>query len=355
MATADIVIPAPELRAYAAAVFRAGGSETTEANAIAAQLVEANLRGHDSHGVGLIPDYVKNIRNGLLKPNTAVKVVKETDTYAVLDGNLGFGQVTGEQSMAIGIAKAKKSGVALIALRNTHHLGRIGHWAEQCAAAGLASMHFVSTIGSGPAVAPFGGRDARFGTNPFCCGVPVKGDEPIILDMATSRLPVGKIRVAHNKGVPIVEGALIDSQGRPTTNPGAFYENPRGTMLTFGEHKGYALALVVEMFAGALTGGITVAHHPDIPKTIINNMLSVIVDPQALGEAQSYYAEVEAMTRWVKASPPAGETPVMVPGDPERNARRKRLVEGVPIDAETWRKIGDAAQLLGVNGPGRSV
>jgi uncharacterized oxidoreductase len=351
MATSDILIQAPELRAYAASVFRAGGSTNEEAEKIAAQLVEANLRGHDSHGVGLIPDYVRDLRNKLLHPNLQAKVVKETETYAVLDGHLGYGQAIGEQAMDIGIAKAKKTGVALIALRNVHHLGRIGHWAEQCAAAGLASMHFTSTIGSGPAVAPFGGRDARFGTNPFCCGVPVKGDEPIILDMATSRLPVGKIRVANNKGVPIVEGALIDAQGRPTTDPGAFYTNPRGTMLTFGEHKGYALALVVEMFAGALTGGITVAHHPDIPKTIINNMLSVIVDPAALGQAQTYYDEIDAMTRWVNASPPAGDTPVMVPGDPERNARRKRLADGVPIDGETWRKIGEAAQLLGVNLP----
>jgi uncharacterized oxidoreductase len=233
MADSDLLIPAADLHNYAARVIQGGGSAAAEAEKVAAQLVEANLRGHDSHGVSLLPDYVKHLRAGNLKPNQSASVVKETDTLAVIDGNHGYGQVIGEQAMAIGIAKAQKSGVAMVALRRSHHLGRIGHWAEQCCAAGLASMHYVS-VASHAAVAPWGGTDARFGTNPFCCGVPVAGSEPIILDMATSRLPVGKIRVAYNKKQPIVPGALIDAEGRPTTDPGAFYREPRGTLTTFG-------------------------------------------------------------------------------------------------------------------------
>lgn len=347
-----ILISADSLRAYTARVIEAGGSKPAEAEKVAAQLVEANLRGHDSHGVSLIPDYVKHLRAGNLKPNQSATVAKETDTLAVIDGNHGYGQVIGEQAMAIGIAKAKKSGVAMVALRRSHHLGRIGHWAEQCCAAGMASMHYTS-VASHAAVAPWGGTDARFGTNPFTCGVPVAGSEPVILDMATSRLPVGKIRVAYNKQQSIVPGALIDSKGRPTTDPADYYATPPGTLLTFGEHKGYALALVVELFAGALTGAGTVSLGENAPKGIINNMFSVIVDPGALGEAQAYYREVEAMTRWVKASPPAGSDPVMVPGDPERRSKVLRLAKGIPLDVGTWQAVANAAAVVGVGPPPR--
>jgi len=350
MADQDIVIPAADLRGYAAAVVQAAGSEAREAEAVAAQLVEANLRGHDSHGVGLLPDYVNHVRAGNLKPNQAATVVRETDSLAVVDGHHGYGQIIGEQAMKVGIAKAKANGVAMVALRRTHHLGRIGHWAEQCCDAGLASMHFVS-VASNPAVAPWNGGDARLGTNPFCCGIPVAGGEPIILDMATSRLPVGKIRVAHNKGQPVVPGALIDAEGRPTTNATVYFQKPRGTLLPFGEHKGYALALVVELFAGAITGAGTISLAEKAPKGIINNMFSVIVDPAAIGDARAYYEEVEAMTRWVKASPSTGTDPVMVPGDPERRSRARRLKSGIPVDAGTWEAVRAAAALVGVRPP----
>src|SRR5258708_260946 len=177
----DILIPAGDLRAYAASVVRAGGSVDGEAEKVANQLIEANLRSHDSHGISLLPDYVKHLRAGNLKPNQSATVVRETDTLAVIDGHHGYGQVIGEQAMAVGIAKAKKSGVAMVAVRRSHHLGRIGHWAEQCCAAGLASMHFVS-VASHAAVAPWGGADGRLGTNPVCDGGPgVHGGGPGVL------------------------------------------------------------------------------------------------------------------------------------------------------------------------------
>lgn len=347
----DILIAEPALRAYAAGIVRAAGSTPAEADKVAAQLVEANLRGHDSHGVGLLPDYVRNVKAGTLKPNQSAVVVKETDTLAVIDGHHGYGQVIGEQAMAIGIVKAKLSGVAMTAIRNTHHLGRIGHWAEQCCAAGLASIHFTS-VASNAAVAPWGGSDARLGTNPFCCGVPVDGEAPIILDMATSRLPVGKVRVAHNKGKRIIDGALIDAEGRPTTDPSVYFTAPRGTLLPFGEHKGYALGLIVELFAGALTGGGTISRGENAPKGIINHMFSVIVDPAAIGAARACFDEVEAMARWAKASPPApGVDRVMVPGEPERRNKRERLLSGIPIDAGTWAAVAAAARSVGVEPP----
>jgi uncharacterized oxidoreductase len=251
--------------------------------------------------------------------------------------------------MEAGIAKARETGLALVALRNSHHLGRIGTWAEQCLEANFVSMHFVNVIGSPPRVAPFGGSDARFGTNPVCIGVPAGEGEPVVLDMATSRIAMGKARVAKNKGEQVADGCLIDSQGYPTRNPKVVFEPPIGALLPFGDHKGSGLALMCELLGAALTGGITIPPGRDRPSAIINNMLSIIIDPGALGSASAFRAEVERVKAWVKASPPApGTKALMVAGEPERNIRVRRLAEGIPVDAETWREIVEAAQSVGV-------
>jgi uncharacterized oxidoreductase len=173
--------------------------------------------------------------------------------------------------------------VAVLGLANAHHIGRIGHWAEQCLAAGLVSIHFVNVI-SEPIVAPFGGTDGRFVTNPMCVGIPMAGTDPIVLDFATSRIAMGKVRVAFNKGEK--RGARHPDRrpGQPTNDPGVMFREPHGALLPFGEHKGYGLAVACEILAGALTGGITLHARPD-PNAIINNMLSFIVDPDRLGTA----------------------------------------------------------------------
>jgi uncharacterized oxidoreductase len=160
---------------------------------------------------------------------------------------------------------------------------------------------------------------------------------------------MGKARVAKNKGEQVAEGCLIDSQGYPTRNPKVVFEPPIGALLPFGDHKGSGLALVCELLAAALTGGITIPPGRERPSAIVNNMLSIIIDPAALGPAAAFRAEVERVKDWVKASPPApGTKAVMVAGEPERMIRARRLAEGVPVDAETWREIVDAAQSVGV-------
>ena len=349
-AAAPVVIHAEPLRRFVQAVVAAGGSAAAEAEAVAHKLVEANLTGHDSHGVGMLPRYVDNLLAGGLVANQRLRVVAEQGSLLTLDGQAGYGQVMGQRAMARGIALARTHGVAVVGLANSHHLGRIGAWAEQCLAAGLVSIHFVNVI-SEPIVAPFGGSDGRFVTNPMCVGIPIEGREPLVLDFATSRVAMGKVRVAYNKGEAVAPGILIDEQGRPSTDPGVMFREPHGALLPFGEHKGYGLAVACEILAGALAGGSTLHAKPS-PDSIINNMLSFIVDPARLGTAARLASEARAFADWVCASPPAAaERPVLLPGDPERAWRRRRTAEGIPIDATTWAQLREAAAKLGVSAP----
>jgi uncharacterized oxidoreductase len=342
-------IAATALRRTVQTICVAAGSREAEAAMVGDQLVEANLRGHDSHGIGMLPQYIQNVLKGTLKPNQQIKILSDRFSILSIDGQLGYGQTIGTQAMAAGIKKARETGMALVALRNSHHLGRIGTWAEQCLEADFVSMHFVNVIGSPPRVAPYGGSDARFGTNPVCIGVPAVQGAPVVLDMATSRIAMGKARVAKNKGEEVSDGCLIDHAGYPTRNPAVVFDKPTGALLPFGDHKGSGLALMCELLGAALTGGITIPPGRERPSAIVNNMLSIIIDPSALGDAAAFRAEVENVAKWVRSSPPApGTKAVMVAGDPERMTRARRLAEGIPVDAETWREIVESAASVGV-------
>ncbi len=325
------------------------GSHPAEVEAVVGNLVQANLMGHDSHGIGMLPRYASAYLEGSLQPNAGITTVLDGGALLRLDGNTGFGQVIGAQAMELGIERARLHGSCIVALGNAHHLGRIGAWAEQAAAAGLVSLHFVNVISRG-IVAPYGGADARFGTNPFCAGVPLPGRPPVILDFATSVIAQGKTRVAHNKGEAVPPGYLIDDQGRPTTDPRYTVVPPFGALLTFGEHKGYGLALMCELLGGALAGGLT-QHTSDTSKMrVINGMFSVLLDPHKLGAHDRFAAEAQAFIEWVQASPAReGFDPVQVSGDAERNWLAQRTAHGVPVDATTWQEILAAAARLGVD------
>lgn len=346
-AAPDLLVPATALQRVAQAILEQGGSSATEAAQVAQHLVEANLRGHDSHGVGMLPRYVRNLQAGTLRVNQSFVVRTDHGALLTLDGQAGYGQAIGVQAMQLGIERARLHGVAVIGLANTHHLGRIGAYAEQCLAAGLVSIHFVNVI-SRPHVAPFGGTDARFATNPMCVGIPLgEGNGPLVLDFATSRIALGKVRVALNRGKPVPHGALIDETGRPTRDPGTMFREPHGALLPFGGHKGYGLALVCEILAGALTGGLTL-HELPTGEGIINNMLSFVVDPERLGTAAHLAQQARAFADWLKASPPAPDAAVLLPGDPERAHHAQRSAAGIPIDATTWAELVQAAGRLGL-------
>jgi hydroxycarboxylate dehydrogenase B len=253
--------------------------------------------------------------------------------------------------MAWAIGAAKRHGVAVHGLRNTHHIGRVGTYGEIVAKAGLVSVHFVNGISGRPAVAPHRGREGRFSTNPICIAVPgTAATAPVILDFATSRIALGKVRVAYNEGKQVVDGALIDADGRKTTEPGVIYNQPLGNVLPFGEHKGSGLALIAELLAGAIVGSGTIQPEHSRDRGIVNAMLTVVIDPERMTSRAFIESEIDALIAYVKSAQPSDPAlPVLVAGEPERIARAQRMKEGIEIDATTWRQIGEAAAGVGVN------
>jgi uncharacterized oxidoreductase len=327
-----------------------GGSEPAEADLVAGHLVDANLAGHDSHGVGLIPHYVRHLKEGLVVPNTSVKAVKDDGAFLMFDGQRGFGRRVAGEAMAAAMDRCRETGVAVMTLANSHHIGRVGAYGELASAAGLVSLHFVNVADHAGLVAPFRGSDSRFSTNPVCIAMPGTATQPpLLLDMATSGVAMGKVLVAKRAGKRLADGNLIDPQGRPTTDPEVMYREPRGSLLPFGAHKGYALAVLTELLAGAMSGGGTI--QPGNPRRggVVNNMFSVIVDPARLAGVDWMRREIDGFVGYVKGSPPGDPAqPVLVPGDPERLSRAERLRAGVPLDATTWQEIVTAGEAMGL-------
>ena len=325
------------------AIVLAGGSEPREARLVAENLVMANLLGHDSHGIGMIPRYVDALLEGGLAANQHPKATLVAGAMLALDGCKGYGQTIGHESMQMAIERAQRHGSCIMVLANSHHLGRIGHWAEMAVAQGLVSIHFVNVI-SHARVAPYAGRDARFGTNPVCIGIPLPGEKPFLLDMATASVAQGKMRVAHNKREKVAPGLLIDDQGRPTDDPRYAVVPPLGAILAFGGHKGYGLAVACELLGGALTGGGTWHYDESKKQRVLNGMLTIVIDPARLGTAAAFQSETRQFVEWLRKGRPApGADRVRLAGEPERETRAKREREGISVDDNTWKEILAAA------------
>ena len=343
-------VQARALRRLVGEILKRGGGGEAESDLVAGHLVDANLAGHDSHGVGMIPAYVRHLQAGLVVPNTRAKVVKDDSAVLMYDGLRGYGRCVAGEAMAGAIARCRQTGVVALTLANAHHIGRVGAYGELAGGAGLVSLHFVNVTDHRPLVAPHHGTDARFVTNPVCIAFPgTDRQPPILLDMATSQVAMGKIRVARNEGKPAPEGALIDAKGQPTRDPRIMYTDPIGGALrTFGGHKGYALAVVTELLAGALSGGPTIQPGNVRQGGTINNMFAVLIDPARLAGVDWLHREIDGFVDYVKASPPADPAePVLVPGDPERKAREERARTGIAIDATTWEELLQAGEKLG--------
>ena len=341
-----MIVDHRKLLTFANRIVTAGGSAPAEAAIVAEHLVEANLRGHDSHGVGMLVAYVRDLEAGTLKVNRTAEIVSDTGTISVWDARAGYGQVVARQAVEWAIEAARQHGVAVNGLRNAHHIGRVGTYGEIAARAGMVALHFVNVASGPPPVAPFRGREGRFLTNPVCIAIPgTDNNEPILLDFATSRVAMGKVRVAHNAGKSMQGGALLDHAGRPTSDPSVMYSEPRGVVLPFGEHKGSGLALVCELLAGAIVGSASVTTSTPPERGIINGMLSIVIDPARLSTRDSMMAEIDAMIAWVKSAKSAEEDlPVLVAGEPERMARAARVAGGIEIDDTTWAQLAAIAE-----------
>lgn len=339
-----VVIAADSLQAFLERVFERAGCRADEATTVARHFVLSDMSGHSSHGTIRLPVYLERLRDGEILPGNRGKPVVDTETLLVLDGHLGFGQVVAEYGIAQGIERAKRHGVALIAMRNMSHCGRVGHYAELAADAGQASIHFVNTGGYGLWVAPFGGTDRRLSTNPVCIGIPREDAPPVIWDAATSVIAVGKIWVAANKGDDLPPGCLLDKNGAPTTDPNALLAG--GAVVPFGGYKGYGLAIVTDLLAGALIGGACSKPGVDV---LVNNQLSILMDPESIGDSGAFEAEARRFIDWVKASPPTADGEVLVPGEVEVRSRRETAEAGLCFDQTTWAQCVDAAKSVGMS------
>ena len=341
-------IPEAALRPFIVDLIAAGGSQPYEATIVADHLVEANLAGHDSHGVIRAPKYLGWLRDGGLLANQRATVFADSGAVLGVDGGFGYGQVIGLETMDLVIERARAHGFCLAGIRNSGHLGRIGAWPERLASAGLVSIHFVNTSGFGILVAPHGARDRRLSANPIAAGAP--GPQgPIILDMSTAATAEGKIQVARNKGVKLPPGLVIDADGRPTDDPGAFYGPPAGAILPFGGHKGSGLSIFCELLAGSLTGGG--ASNPNNPSAgrLVNNMLTLAFDPGLFGQDARFAADLSGLVDWIRsARPSAPGDEILLPGELEEKTRRERRAEGVPIDTATAGQLIDSAGAHGV-------
>src|SRR5256714_5432814 len=323
---------------------RGGGCDAHEATMVARRLVDSIRVGHVSQGVIGVGKYLEWMRCGWLRPNQSPSIAFESDTIAIIEGNRGFGQVVGEFAGKTGTAKAAKTGIAVVGLRNCGHLGRVGDWAELAAEAGQASLHFLNTSGA-QRVAPFGGSDRRLSTNPITIGVPVAGGDPIIVDMTTSMAAEGKLMVALNRGERVPEGWIIDKHGQPTTEPKDFYDG--GALLTVGGHKGSGLSIVTDLLAGAISTGKS---SDPADSVLRNNMLSIYIAPNVYDAEGTVAREAARFVAWVKASPPLNpDTPVLLPGEVERKTRAERTTRGIPLDDKTYADLLATAASVGIS------
>ena len=351
-----VTVDAGPLRELVCDIFLRAGCSREEAQRIGAHLVAANLTGHDSHGVARVPRYLQWKKEGAVCADQKVRIVTETPVLAVVDGLHGFGQTVAPQAVAIGVAKCRAMGLALVALRNAGHVGRIGDWAEMAAAAELVSVHFVNASGS-VLVAPFGGTERRLSTAPFAVGIPRHGEAPIILDFATSLVAEGKVLVASQGGKRLPENALIARDGATGSDPRMLYgdyaptgrrDTSKGTsaIRAFGDHKGSGLALMCELLGGSLTGMSATGER----QRFGNGMLSLYVDPKVLDPEGFFPRDVARYIAYFKSArpvSPGGE--VLIPGEPEQRARAERLADGVPLSEQTWASIIAAAREVGVD------
>jgi uncharacterized oxidoreductase len=342
-------LPAETLERLAFATMSALGSSEEEARIVATHLVLANLSGHDSHGVGMLPDYVRLALAGLLVPNQELKTLVDKGALLLFDAGRGAGQRMIQEATAAGIERARAQGACVFGVRNASHIGRVGHYAEQCATAGMTGLYFANVADHVAFQAPYGCSDARLGTNPFAAAVPGVDGPAAVLDMATSTIAFGKARVARNKGVPVPPDSVIDEMGRVTTDPTALVDERKGALKAFGQHKGSGLAIFCELLGAALTGGQTMQPGHENKGGILNSVLGIVIDTGALGDRAALAQEFEAVKDWIRASPPApGIDKVRIPGEPELEHRAARGAAGIPLDPKSLDDILAAAASAGV-------
>lgn len=340
-------LPAAQLQGFIDRIFQAAGAPSDIAARVAESLVLSNLSGHDSHGAIRVIQYLQQIANREIVPDARPDIAQETETTLQVDGHYGFGQVVAQFGMARLIEKAQAHHLAAGVLSRSHHIGRLGEYAEQAAAAGCFGLLVANANMDdkpGP-VAPFGGAERLFSTDPIAFAFPAGKRPPIVVDFATSVVAEGKLRVARQRGKTVPVGWLIDRQGNPSTQPDGYYDG--GALLPFGGHKGYGLAFLGEVLGGALSGTGTPGRFGPYYGNGVWMMAMNLAAFQPLTEFTEAMDLLGDRIKQVRPLP--GVTEVLVPGEPEARARQQRQQDGIFIEEATWDAIVSEAANLGVS------
>ena len=341
------IVPADRLERITQDLLMGAGATEDEADSVADGVVGANLAGHDSHGIIQIPSYIERIEVGHIVCGAPMDVVRETATTMVVDGNWGFGYHVSKFVMQAIIEKAAASGVAAATVYRQGHVGRVAAYPIMAAEAGMIAMMTADSGRSAKGVVPFGGREARLGTNPICFAMPSNLEGPLFIDMATSAVAAGKINLAIARGKDIPEGWVLDKDGNATTDPLDYTDG--GTILPLGGtegHKGYGLSAIVEIFSGLLTGlGFGVdptGRHND-------GCFIAAFDVEAFRSLETFKQEVMEFAQYLKSTPPAkGFDEVFYPGEIEYLRTQEGLVHGIEVEETTWEKLQALADRYGL-------
>src|SRR5215212_6111518 len=336
------VVNHEELRTLSRALYEAAGTPSDHAEIVTNHQVGANLKGHDSHGVVLMGTYIDRIDRGHIMPTVKPEVISVTPTTIQVNGQWGFGPVISEWTMQRCIEKAKEMKIAMATVREQSHVGSLNDYPLMAAAAGLIGILMCDSGQSPKSVAPFGGREARLGTNPICIAFPSNLPGPVFIDMATSAVANGKLDVARAQGKPVPLGWLLDKDGRPSTDPEA--QKKGGVMLPLGGpegHKGYGLSFAVETLAAILPG---LGFGIDLQGRHNDGVFMLVMNPDAFREGGDFKAEVDAFTKYLKDTPTQeGFNEVLYPGEIEYRFSQTRARDGVPIDDTTWGRLQGVA------------
>ncbi len=342
-----------QLTDLSVALLKAAGASDQEASVVTKLLVKANLAGVDSHGV--LPNlisYINGLRNGVIKPGAKFEIFKDTPSTALINGNWGFGQVICSRAMELAIEKARQTGVGVIGIFNCNHIGRLADYAQMALENDM--IGFIAA-NSDPSVAPYGGRKAILSTNPVSYGIPAGQERPIVVDFATSMAAEGKIRAALYKGQQLPLGWIVDSQGRPSTNPADLYAPPlppeqiklAGALLPAGGHKGYGLGLVVEVLGGALTG---TGCSEEVTSGLTNGVLILVLKIEQFVPLERFKETVDKLIRTIKGSPRAESfSEILIPGEPEFREEERRSKSGIWIPETAWANLVEACRQYGLD------
>ena len=336
-----LTFTAEELTETCLNVFEKLNISTAEAEVVTKSMVDANRVGHDSHGVIHLPKYVRELEEGLIQPDAPTETLHESASIAVLDGNWGFGPVIATRAVELAIQKAKQTDISSVAVSRCNEVGRLGGYACLATDAEMIALLMTNDHGGGTCVAPHGGVEGRLSTNPIACAVPIEGQDPIVLDMSTSVVASGKLRVKQHRNEALPHGWLIDAEGESTTNADDFYAVPPAALLPFGgavsAHKGFGLSVIVDILSGALTGaGCSQGEDARVG----NGLFVLVMNVASFRGFPGFSAEIERFVGYLKSAKRAdGIDAIRVPGERGWEEQRKREREGIPIDPETWAHI----------------